>query len=226
LTLAATAPAASSPSKEVVGRSVQGRAIELIRVGDHSAREKILVVGCIHGDEPAGIAVVRRLRIARPPAGVELLLVPTINPDGLAAGTRLNAHGADLNRNFPSGWRAHGSPGNPFYSGPRPLSEPETRIAVRLIKRFRPRVTIWYHQHLRLVVRTGGDVSLERRYARRVGLPLRRLPNYPGTAPRWQNSRLPGSTAFVVELPAGRLSPRAAALHARAVLSLAQTRPL
>jgi hypothetical protein len=42
-----------------------------------------------------------------------------------------------------------------------------------------------------------------------------------GAATGWQTARFPGSSAFVVELPAGRLSAAGARLHARAVLRLA-----
>ena len=48
-----------------------------------------------------------------------------------------------------------------------------------------------------------------------------RIPWPPGTAPRWQNTRL-GQASFVVELPPGRLSPRAVRRYAAAVLDLAR----
>jgi beta-N-acetylhexosaminidase len=63
----------------------------------------------------------------------------------------------------------------------------------------------------------GADHALIRAYARRVGLPARRLPHYRGTATSWQNATFPRSSAFVVELPAGALSRAAARRHARAV---------
>ena len=85
-----------------------------------------------------------------------------------------------------------------------------------------PDLTVYYHQHMRLVVLPrGAGHGPVRAYARRVGLPARRLPAYRGTATSWQNHRSPGTTAFVVELPAGRLSRRAARRHARAVLAVA-----
>jgi beta-N-acetylhexosaminidase len=177
----------------------------------------VLVVGSIHGNETAGHAVIRRLRAIAPPGGVRVWTVRTVNPDGVAAGTRHNAHGVDLNRNFPHRWRRTGQ------SGPRPLSEPESRAVRRLVRQVRPALTIWYHQALRLVdYSSGADPALVRAYARRVGLPARRIGFLPGIATRWQNTYFPGTSAFVVELPAGRLSRAAAARHARAVLAVAR----
>jgi N-acetylmuramoyl-L-alanine amidase len=72
-----------------------------------------------------------------------------------------------------------------------------------------------------IVLPRGADDGPVRDYARRVGLPARTLPAYRGTATSWQNHRAPGTTAFVVELPAGRLSRRATRRHARAVLAIA-----
>ncbi len=64
----------------VLGHSDQGRPIELARVAGPGP--PVLVVGCIHGNECAGVAVVAALR--RVHAREELWLVPTMNPDGRA----------------------------------------------------------------------------------------------------------------------------------------------
>ena len=85
---------------------------------------KLLVVGAIHGNEPAGKAVSRRLRRARPPRGTALWLIDDANPDGAAAGTRHNAHGVDLNRNFPYRWRPQDGV---YESGPGPPPSPRPR---------------------------------------------------------------------------------------------------
>lgn len=221
LLLLAAPAAAATPSLrgEVVSRSVEDRPIRLVRVGDPAAPRKVLVVGCIHGTERAGLAVTRALLRVDPPAGVQLLVLDAINPDGCARGTRGNARGVDLNRNFPRGWRPLRGV---FASGPRPSSEPETRAAQRLILRERPSVTIWYHQALNWVdLQPGSNRRLMRLYARTAGMRATRTPLLPGTVARWQNHRLPGRTAFVVELPAGRLAPAAVFAHRRAVLALA-----
>lgn len=215
---------ASAPTRhEVVGRSVRGLPIRATVVGDAGAAHAVLVVGCVHGSERAGEAVMRRLRRGRAPRDVALWLLDHANPDGCRAGTRQNAHGVDLNRNAPWRWRPTGSPGSTYYAGPRAGSEPETRAIVRLVRRVRPAITIWYHQHAALVDDPGGvHRPIPRRYARQVGLPFRRYGDgLTGIFTGWQNATFPKSTAFVVELPAGRLAPRSVRRHARAVLDAA-----
>ncbi|HET7119786.1 MAG TPA: M14 family zinc carboxypeptidase [Solirubrobacterales bacterium] len=209
---AASGPSpAAAAERSVIGHSVQGRPIVALVSGAADAPLKVLVFGDIHGDETAGMRVVRRLLAMAVPPRARLLVVPTINPDGVAAGTRGNAHGVDLNRNFPYRWQPLGGG---EYSGPRPLSEPESRAAERLILSFRPDLTIWFHQPFGLVDRPVGNPFAARLYADLSGLPLVRLRRYPGSATRWQGHRLPRSTAFVVELPAlvsDALARRAAA---------------
>jgi len=203
-----------------LGRSTRGREIEAVRVGDRSAVQRVLVVGCIHGDECAGTAVTRIL--ARSSPSVDLWLVPNLNPDGFALGRRQNGRGVDLNRNFPSEWRPGGHAWDLEYPGPRPLSEPETRIAARLIEQLRPELTIWFHQPQGLVRAWGPSMTLGMRYARLAGMRFRALRWPAGTAPNWQNDRFRRTSAFVVELPAGSLSPAAARRQAHAVLALAR----
>ncbi len=182
----------------VLGYSVRHRPIIAIELGDPDSPRRALVVGAIHGSEPAGIAVAVMLARGSPPAQADLWIVPDLNPDGVAAGTRQDARGVDLNRNFPWRWRPLGPPGSLFYAGPRPLSEPESRVAARLIARIRPGLAIWYHQALNVVDDSQGPQAAERRYA----------------AP----------AAFVVELPAGPLSPAGVRRHVAALRVLLRCR--
>src|SRR4029077_13022119 len=132
---AATPPrrAAAPPMvrRMVLGHSVLGRPIIAFRLGDPTSETKILVVGCIHGNESAGTAIARAL-IADPPADIDLWVIRNLNPDGFRAGTRQNGRGVDLNRNFPFHWRPAGRPWDKEYPGPHPLSEPEARLAPRV----------------------------------------------------------------------------------------------
>jgi protein MpaA len=179
---AASAPAtpAQSSAWETIGHSAQDRPIRALRVGSPRARVKVLVVGQVHGNEPAGRAVIARLRSARPPRGTALWLVDDANPDGSAAGARHNANGVDLNRNFPYRWQPQDGV---YESGSGPASEPETQVMQRFIEREKPRVTLWYHQALRIVVKSTGDPVIERLYSARSG----RTTASPATPPSWSS---------------------------------------
>jgi murein peptide amidase A len=205
-----------------LGRSARGRTIRVTAFGDSRAARRVLVVGCIHGTECAATAVVRRFA-GCPPVGVDLWLLENLNPDGLALRRRVNGRGVDLNRNFGSGWRPIGRRWDPQHSGPRPWSEPETRIARRLIRTVRPDVTIWFHQQVvpPLVRAWGGSIPAARRFARAARLPFHALPWLAGTAPNWQNHRFPGSSSFVVELPFAPLGSADAVRYAAAIERLA-----
>lgn len=216
--------AASQPTQvrrsEVLGQSVRGRPITAVEIGDPASPRKVLIVGCIHGDEPAGIAIGDALATGAPPANADLWIVPSLNPDGVAAQTRTNGHGVDLNRNFPSGWQSLGPSGSSDYAGPAALSEPESRLAADLIRRVRPTVGIWFHQHMAVVDTSQGPKAIERQFARDVGLPEQALTDYPGSAVGWENTVVPDS-AFVVELPAGSLSASALARYVAAIHAIA-----
>jgi murein peptide amidase A len=209
------------PSAIMLGRSELGRPILVYRLGDPGAGRTILVVGCIHGTECAATPMTWRLIRERPSIGADLWVLPNLNPDGRRLGVRQNGRGVDLNRNFGSEWRPRGRRWDPEYSGPRPWSERETRIARRLVERIRPDVTIWYHQPQGLVRAWAGSIPGGRWFARLAGERFRAIRWPHGTAPNWQNHRFPGAAAFVVELPPGPMSPDRAHRHRQAILRLA-----
>jgi murein peptide amidase A len=206
-----------------VGHSVDGRPIRPVVLGH--APQPILVVGCIHGNEPAGLAITSALIRAGALAGTEIVVVPTVNPDGcLALHTRQNAHGVDLNRNFPSNWARIGRRGSFQWSGPAPLSEPESRYVVALVRALRPAVTVVFHQHEDVVRAWGRSRPTARRFARLLGglLPYRdeRWPY--GTEANWQNHAFRDEASFVVELPAGAVPASALPRYVRALRALAR----
>ena len=206
-----------------VGHSVHGRAIRPIVLGD--GPRTLLVVGCIHGDEPAGMAVTAALVRAGALPGTEIVVVQTVNPDGcLVLHTRQNARGVDLNRNFPSNWARLGHRGSLQWSGPRALSEPESRYVVALVRALRPAVTIVFHQHEDVVRAWGHSRATARRFAALLGglLPYRdeRWPY--GTEANWQNHAFGDEASFVVELPAGSVPPALVPRYVRALRELAR----
>ena len=147
------------------GRSVQGVPLWLRDVAPSSGapRFKVLLLGGIHGDEAASVALVfdwiARSRAAGPraPTGpVAWRIVPLLNPDGLlhAPSTRVNAHGVDLNRNFPTAdwgrdatpyWIQHTNRDPRRFPGSAPSSEPESRWLLGQIEQFQPDLIVSVH---------------------------------------------------------------------------------
>lgn len=203
-----------------VGRSSEGRPIVLKQIGDPKWSGELLVFGCVHGDECAARGV-EPLTGGCPDASADIYVVPDLNPDGARAGSRLNGRGVDLNRNFASEWSPRESRWDPEYSGPKPFSEPETRLAARIIRNLEPEATIWFHQHRgsRPFVRAWGPSAADgRRFATLARMPFRLMRWPEGTAPNWQNHELRGDSSFVVELPRGALGPAMESRLSRALV--------
>ena len=164
-------PVRAAYAKVVIGKSVRDRPIIAWHLGE-TRRPKVVLIAGMHGNEPAPTAILRTLRDGKSVHGIDLWVVPAYNPDGLARGTRRNARGVDLNRNYPYHWAPlTGS----YYSGPRPSSEPETRAMMRFLDKVDPDWILSFHQPL-----NGVDTAVERpRFARKVarilGLPTTTL---------------------------------------------------
>jgi protein MpaA len=207
-----------------LGYSVEGRPIFAERYGTPGGR-RVLVIGVIHGDEDDGIAIVEELRRRPIPDGVELWLVESMNPDGVANQVRHNGNGVDLNRNFPYKWGPIGVPGDSQYAGTGPASEPETQAMVNFMDQLQPDITTWYHQDLFVVnPAQGRDGRIRARYAELTGLPMGEITGgtYTGIAATWARNefRPADGVAFIVEL-GPTLSAQEAATHADAVLTIA-----
>ena len=138
-----------------IGRTVMGRpimALHLAPAAYAAKRPPALLFGAIHGDEPLGVHCLARLveeMVAQPP-GRDAWIIPALNLDGLAAGTKNNAHDVDLNRNFAAAsWVPEHKPG--YSPGARPESEPETQALVELIARSGAERLVALHSPFRVV---------------------------------------------------------------------------
>jgi protein MpaA len=209
--------------ERTLGTSVQGRSLIAYRYGTPGG-VVVMAVGVIHGDEDAGLLIIDALRTLRAPEGVDLWIVPSMNPDGTAMQQRGNANKVDLNRNFPLGWAKMGEPGYWQYSGPSRASEMETQAMIKFVREIRPTLGIWYHQDLNMISPgTGFEGRVRARYAALTGLPLVRISGgrYTGVAATWQRNVDDDAMAFVVEL-GPTLTAQEAMVHARAVMTVSR----
>ncbi|MHB1165652.1 MAG: M14 family zinc carboxypeptidase [Candidatus Nanopelagicales bacterium] len=216
----ASAPADPANDRRVIAVTAQGREVVARHYGALDAPVQVVVIGQMHGSEPGGRAVVQELAGRRVPAGVGLWLVVSMNPDGDARGTRANARGVDLNRNFPSGWRpgSHGT----YYPGRAAASEAETRGMIGFLRDVRPTAVLSYHQAFDVVdISHPRSEAAGRQLARYMGERASRVGcDGPclGTMTQWIDRSL-RTVAITVELD-GRVSRREADRAAAAVLRL------
>jgi len=161
------------------GRSVQGRPITATTIG--TGKQCVLVIGGIHGNEPAGATLCRQLSAYLRAHeellhGLKVIVVPAANPDGLAADTRCNARGVDINRNFAtSNYRSTAR------NGTEALSQPEARYLRGLIDRYHPARILTIHQPLACIDYDGPGLALAAAVARASGLPVKKLGARPGS---------------------------------------------
>jgi protein MpaA len=204
-----------------IGRSTLGRPIGAQRFGGPGA--PLLVMGGIHGDEPASVDLLvelcGRLRGAGAPLeGPPFWLLPAANPDGLAGNRKNSQRDVDLNRNFParSFTTAH-APG--YCPGPSPLSEPETQAIAALIAGEPIRGAVAVHAPFACVNYDGPAARWAEAVAAASGWPARGDIGYPtpGSFGSWLGVDR-GLPVLTLELPPGPLSrfrdPATAALEA------------
>ena len=206
------------------GSSAEGRPLTVTEIGNPTSTHRVLIVGCIHGDEPAGVAIADALTAAAPPTAADIWVISDLNPDGIDDAQRQNAHGVDLNRNYAFKLTPLGNLGAVNDSGTAAMSEPESAAAAALILRIRPTLAIWFRQHLAVVDDSQGTLAVIQRFGQLVGLPLSPLPDYTGSAVGWEDQAL-GPTAFLVELPAGPLPAAAVRKYVDAINNISTMLP-
>jgi protein MpaA len=179
-------------------KSVEGRELKAHSFGDEG--DVVLFLATIHGDEAGGTQLIQELQARLETdssllGGYRAVLIPVANPDGLANGTRRNAHNVDLNRNFASN-NFQGS----LYRGQSPLSEPEALFVTEIVRHFRPVRIISFHQAANRIDYDGPGAALAYRLAEHSPLAVHRMGTRPGSLGSWTGSdrQIPTIT---IELP-------------------------
>ena len=147
---------------EEFGRSVQNRPLRAYILENDTpidTDDVTLIYAAVHGNEAATPGVIESLwaHLKRHPGnllGRRVILVPVLNPDGLARKSRRNARDVDINRNYPGTWRRP-KRGEVFKPGSGPASEPETKGMIALVNKYRPRKLVSIHQPLNCMIPSG-----------------------------------------------------------------------
>jgi len=173
-----TLPAVLVQSR-IAGTSTQNRPILYTVLG--RGQDVTLILGGIHGNEPAGTQLLRRLaeHLKQNPyllEGRTVVLLPMANPDGRTYNNRLNANGVDLNRNFPTANRI-----NNAEFGRTALSESESRAIYQLIQQYNPDRIVSIHQPLGCIDYDGPGLALATRMVQYCNLPIKKLGAKPGS---------------------------------------------
>ena len=191
------------------GESVEG--LPLTVYHPEADQAPIFILAAIHGDEAETTVVVSEALRCVTPGDLQAAVVLCGNPDGMVRGTRGNARGVDLNRNFATGnWspepthyktRASDARDIALSPGSHAGSEPETTALVALIERWKPRAVVSLHAALACIDDPTAS-HLARQLAERCAVPLQADIGYPtpGSMGTWAGER--GLTLITWELEA------------------------
>ena len=161
------------------GNSVRGIPLEVYL--PDSGKARTLVMAAIHGDESISTVLLSECLRWLALGTLRAAVIPAANPDGILAGTRCNANGVDLNRNYPtSNWlpdpvyyrNRPDAPRNIALSpGSSPGSEPETRTLISLIESLQPSLIVSLHGFLGCID-DANNSAIGQQLAQRTGMEL------------------------------------------------------
>ena len=154
-------------------KTAQGNSINLFMNKEHNS---VLVLGCMHGDEPQGEYLINEY--IKSNTDTKLMFVPCVNPDGVEAKTRVNSNGVDINRNFPTkNWEL--TEKNEFFGGNTPASEIETKFLVEIIEKYEPKFILTLHAPYKVVNYDGDALEIAEKISEIINYPVESSIGYP-----------------------------------------------
>ncbi len=183
---------------QVIGKSQGGKDIHLYIRG--SGKLPVLLFGGVHGDESEGFLFAEKLveeidaRHVSLPEGVQLYVIPRMNPDGCEVLRRTNQRNVDLNRNLPTHDWVGDFKNVRYFPGESAGSEAESILTVDLIETVDPATIISLHSYEHAMVNFNGESeNLANAMSEKNGLPPKGDIGYPtpgslGTYAGWERN--------------------------------------
>lgn len=164
------------------GKSHLGRDIKTFQTGPTPKKWIYLMAGT-HGDEPEGMYVLDQLftwlKTIPNQLDLSLIVIPVLNPDGLAAKTRTNGRGIDLNRNMPTKDWVSEAKAERYNPGKTPLSELENQYLAALLDYYPPGLILSFHSWKPLLDYNGDCAEIAQFLSARNKYPVSDYIGYP-----------------------------------------------
>lgn len=129
------------------GFSVGKRPINAIVTQRAGQNRFCYLIAGTHGDEPEGVYVLEQIMLWLKDNKVSfpMVIIPVLNPDGFADGTRVNGNGVDLNRNLPASNWTKQQRDEKYSPGQHPASELENQFLLSLFAQYPPGFILSFH---------------------------------------------------------------------------------
>ena len=159
---------------DILKRATTKNGNEIKLIGE-KGKEKILVIGVFHAEEPQGKYLIDEYlknHISN------LLFIPCLNPDGMSKNERTNGNGVDLNRNYPTkNWEL--TEKGQYFGGESPASEIETKFVIESLEEYRPKAIVTLHSPYKIVNFDGPAKDLAQKISEIINYPVEESIGYP-----------------------------------------------
>lgn len=188
------------------GKSVEGHDIEAYKT-DIKGKNFLYLLAGTHGDEVEGVYALKELFLwlqeEHSLKEYPIIVIPNLNPDGYRRGTRVNAHGVDLNRNYPTSDWTNVARKERYNPGPEALSEPENKFLLKLFEKYPPKFILTLHSWKPLINFGAHSEDVARFIAERNDYPISPDIGYPtpGSLGTYIMEKYPDSGIITYEFP-------------------------
>ena len=142
----------------------------------NNTHNNVLVIGCMHGDEPQGKYLIEEY--LKENSLTKLMFIPCLNTYGVLNKTRVNKNGVDINRNFPTkNWVL--SEKDEFYGGEKPASELETQFVIDIVEKYKPSLILTLHAPYKVVNYDGDASEIAQKISEIIKYPVEESIGYP-----------------------------------------------